>query len=41
VLPGQRDIYAAGPPVMLREVAHALDRAGVARSRVYMDSFGV
>jgi len=40
-LPGQRDIYAAGPPVMLREVAHALDSAGVAKTRVHMDSFGV
>jgi NAD(P)H-flavin reductase len=40
-LPGQRDIYAAGPPVMLREVARALDSAGVAKTRVHMDSFGV
>jgi CDP-4-dehydro-6-deoxyglucose reductase len=40
-LPGQRDIYAAGPPVMLREVAHALDSTGVAKTRVHMDSFGV
>ena len=39
-LPGQRDIYAAGPPVMLREVARALDAAGVAKTRVHMDSFG-
>ncbi|OIN94522.1 MAG: oxidoreductase [Comamonadaceae bacterium CG1_02_60_18] len=40
-LPGGRDIYAAGPPVMLRELAHALDQQGVAKSRVHMDSFGV
>lgn len=40
-LPGGRDIYAAGPPVMLRELAHALDQQGVAKTRVHMDSFGV
>ena len=40
-LPGQRDIYAAGPPVMLRELAHALDARAVAKSRIHMDSFGV
>lgn len=37
----QRDVYAAGPPVMLRELAYALDRYGVAKARVHMDSFGV
>jgi ferredoxin-NADP reductase len=40
-LPGQRDVYAAGPPVMLREVAHTLEASGVANTRVHMDSFGV
>ncbi len=38
---GRRDIYAAGPPVMLRELTHALDQQGVAKARVHMDSFGV
>jgi CDP-4-dehydro-6-deoxyglucose reductase len=36
-----RDIYAAGPPVMLRHLALELDRAGVAKDRVHIDSFGV
>jgi len=36
-----RDIYAAGPPVMLRQLGLALDRAGVPRDRVHIDSFGV
>ncbi|PIY27576.1 MAG: oxidoreductase [Comamonadaceae bacterium CG_4_9_14_3_um_filter_60_33] len=40
-LPGQRDVYAAGPPVMLRELAHALDALGVDKTHVHMDSFGV
>ncbi len=40
-LSGGRDIYAAGPPVMLRELAHVLDRQGVLPSRVHLDSFGV
>jgi CDP-4-dehydro-6-deoxyglucose reductase len=36
-----RDVYAAGPPVMLRQLALALDREGVAKDRVHIDSFGV
>ncbi|MEX2662357.1 MAG: FAD-binding oxidoreductase [Vicinamibacterales bacterium] len=36
-----RDVYAAGPPVMLRHVALELDRAGVPKDRVHIDSFGV
>ena len=36
-----RDIYAAGPPAMLRQVALELDRAGVVKDRVHIDSFGV
>jgi ferredoxin-NADP reductase len=34
-------VYAAGPPVMLRQLALALDREGVAKDRVHIDSFGV
>ena len=36
-----RDIYAAGPPVMLRQLGLDLDRGGVPRDRVHIDSFGV
>lgn len=36
-----RDIYAAGPPVMLRQLALQLNRAGVSSDRVHVDSFGV
>jgi len=36
-----RDIYVAGPPVMLREVAHALKAVGTDEKRVHIDSFGV
>ncbi|MCL7940771.1 FAD-binding oxidoreductase [Halomonas sp. ATCH28] len=36
-----RDLYIAGPPAMLREIARDLDRRGVSRERVHMDSFGV
>lgn len=36
-----RDIYAAGPPAMVRHLALELDRAGVAKDRVHLDSFGV
>ena len=35
-----RDIYAAGPPALLRALGHWLDQGGVARDRVHMDSFG-
>ncbi|MFN4360750.1 MAG: FAD-binding oxidoreductase [Hylemonella sp.] len=35
------DIYAAGPPVMLRALARALDEHQVSKERVHMDSFGV
>lgn len=37
----RRDIYAAGPPVMLRVLGQQLDRLGMARERVHIDSFGV
>lgn len=40
-LPGQRDVYVAGPPVMLREVARSLEARGVGKARLNMDSFGV
>ena len=40
-LPGQRDVYVAGPPVMLREVGRALETRGVGKDRLHMDSFGV
>jgi CDP-4-dehydro-6-deoxyglucose reductase len=36
-----RDIYAAGPAPMLRLLGHQLDRFGIARERVHMDSFSV
>jgi CDP-4-dehydro-6-deoxyglucose reductase len=36
-----RDIYAAGPPVMLRTLVHDLDRWGVSKDRVHVDSFSV
>ncbi len=36
-----RDIYAAGPPVMLRRVALDLDRAGVPEDGVHIDSISV
>jgi len=36
-----RDIYAAGPAAMLRPLALHLDRSGISRDRVHMDSFGV
>jgi CDP-4-dehydro-6-deoxyglucose reductase len=36
-----RDIYAAGPPAMLRLLGNQLDRWGIARDRVHIDSFGV
>lgn len=39
--PVARDVYAAGPPMMLREVAHALQAQGVDATRLYMDSFGI
>ncbi|MEX0964731.1 MAG: FAD-binding oxidoreductase, partial [Pseudohongiellaceae bacterium] len=41
LLNGQRDIYAAGPPAMLRALARALDERKVDKDRVHMDSFGV
>ena len=37
----ERDIYAAGPPAMLRALSQQLDRWDVARARVHIDSFGV
>lgn len=36
-----RDIYGAGPPSMLRELASFLDQRGVSRERQHMDAFGV
>lgn len=40
-LQGARDVYVAGPPMMLREVAHALQARGLEPARLHMDSFGV
>ena len=36
-----RDVYIAGPPAMLREIAHAMDSWAVDRRRIHIDSFGV
>ena len=36
-----RDIYAAGPPVMLRQLLLYLEQAGVRKDRIHVDSFGV
>lgn len=36
-----RDIYIAGPPAMLREIAHAMEAWAVDRRRIHIDSFGV
>lgn len=36
-----RDIYAAGPPMMLREMSHALSDMGIDPARIHIDSFGV
>lgn len=36
-----RDIYAAGPSVMLRMLVRDLDRWGVPKERVHLDSFSV
>lgn len=36
-----RDVYAAGPAGMLRQLARALDAAGVAQTRRHFDAFGV
>ena len=38
---GERDVYTAGPPVMLREIARVLETARVDSARIHMDSFGV
>ena len=38
---GHRDIYAAGPPAMLRDLARSLHDMGVEPSRIHIDSFGV
>ena len=35
-----RDVYAAGPPPMLRALVHSLSSWGVANDRVHVDSFG-
>jgi NAD(P)H-flavin reductase len=39
-LPKLCDIYVAGPPVMLREVARALESRGVRKENLHIDSFG-
>ena len=36
-----RDLYAAGPPGMLRALSQQLDRRNIARDRIHMDSLGV
>ena len=36
-----RDIYAAGPSVMLRMLVHDLDRWSVPKERVHLNSFSV
>ncbi|VVE45411.1 hypothetical protein PSO31014_04351 [Pandoraea soli] len=38
---GERDVYVAGPPVMLREVTRVLETARVDSARIRIDSFGV
>ena len=38
---GKRDIYAAGPPMLLRALSADLARRGVDRARIHIDSFGV
>ena len=35
-----RDIYTAGPPVMLREMSQILIKQGIASDRIHTDSFG-
>jgi CDP-4-dehydro-6-deoxyglucose reductase len=35
-----RDIYAAGPPLMLRQLVHSLTAQGVAGERMHIDQFG-
>jgi CDP-4-dehydro-6-deoxyglucose reductase len=37
----RRDVYAAGPPAMLRELSQTLGGLGVEPGRVHIDSFGV
>ncbi|MCA1776990.1 MAG: hypothetical protein LC676_15650 [Loktanella sp.] len=37
----ERDIYAAGPPMLLRALSADLSRRGVDRGRIHIDSFGV
>jgi ferredoxin-NADP reductase len=36
-----RDIYAAGPPSMLRALSHALRDLNVELARIHIDSFGI
>lgn len=38
---GHRDIYAAGPPSMLRALSHALRDLNVDMTRIHIDSFGI
>jgi ferredoxin-NADP reductase len=37
----ERDFYAASPSPMLRSLGYQLDRWGLARDRVHLDSFSV
>jgi NAD(P)H-flavin reductase len=36
-----RDIYAAGPPMMLRQLVHNLTAQQVASERMHIDQFGI
>ena len=36
-----RDIYASGPPVMLRALNEVLGQQGVEKGRLHVDSFGL
>jgi ferredoxin-NADP reductase len=40
-LVSDRDIYAAGPPMMLRQLVHNLTAQQVASERVHIDQFGI
>jgi len=37
----ERDVYAAGPPMLLRALSADLARRGIDRERIHIDSFGV
>ena len=36
----ESDVYVAGPPAMITATLATLDRAGIPRGRVHVDSFG-